>query len=101
MTNFISSKRRTYQINLPTKCYQRTLSHLLTLSSEELQDFIDKHFRKSSQLGSSNRSGAWAEGRLCRNKAKMAIVVKEGLIGDDGMGDFWTQEGRLAGSEGF
>ena len=83
------------------KVYQRTMDHLFRLSPEGLQDFIDAHFRESSQLGSANSSEAWAKGRLCRDKAKMAIVVKEGLIEDDGMGDFWEQEGRLAGSMGF
>ena len=99
----VSSSRRTYHLDMTPKVYQRTMDHLFRLSPEGLQNFIDENFEKSSKLGTSRSSGAWGEGKLFRDKAKMAIVIKEGLLDADhpDMRDFWEQEGRLAGSMGF
>lgn len=73
----VRSSKRTYILGLPEKLFDRVNTHLQTLGPDELQRYIDENFAKASKLGGKNSQGAWAESRMYRDKAKLAIIVKE------------------------
>lgn len=77
----ISSKKRSYQIFLSDKLFERTSKFLKGLEDTELQNYIDRCFQKANHLGSSRKSGAWSESGMYRDKAKMAIIEKENRRG--------------------
>jgi predicted transcriptional regulator len=71
------SKKRSYVIAMSEDLTMRTIAHCKTLSMEELQEYIDSNFRKANRLGHSRKSGAWYEGRMFKEKAKVAIIEME------------------------
>lgn len=70
----LKSNKRTYQIFLEENLANRVIAHCSQLNSRDLQEYIDTNFKKANRLGSSNKSGAWAESRMFRDKAKIAII---------------------------
>jgi hypothetical protein len=74
MTDFLKSPKRTYQIDLPEKLTARVVSEFAGMTNTALQEYIETNFKKANRLGSSDKSGAWAESRMFRDKAKIAII---------------------------
>lgn len=52
----------------------RTIEHCKQLSTDDLQTYIDENFKKASHLGNSRKPNAWYEGKLFKEKAKVAII---------------------------
>lgn len=76
----VSSRKRSYTLNLNEKLFEKLVKHLSTLCDKKLQEYIDTNFKTASRLGSKNSGGAWAESRMYRDKAKLAIIIKEGMV---------------------
>lgn len=73
----ISSSKRTYQISLKEKKVRSLLYHFDNLTEEGLQRYIDDCFSKST--GHAYSGGAIEEKRIYRDKAKLAVLFKEGI----------------------
>ena len=74
MSMKLISKKRSYIIFMSEDLTNRTIAHCKTLSMEDLQTYIDENFKKANHLGKSRKSGAWYEGKMFKEKAKVAII---------------------------
>lgn len=73
------STRRWSVVSLPQKALERHLTYLNSVDEADLPSIIGEHFTKAAALGRSRKSGAWAEASFHRDKAKLAILYKDGL----------------------
>ena len=71
---FLKSPKRTYIIELDEKLATRVIAKCKQMTDADLQKHIDSNFKKANFLGGKNKGGAWKEGRMYRDKAKIGIL---------------------------
>lgn len=77
----IKSPRRSYQIFMTEKQIQKCKDHISNLSLSQLQTYIDENFKKATFNSlKPNNAECWRQGRLFRDRAKMAIIEKENRL---------------------
>jgi len=77
---FIKSSKRVYIIGLDEKLANRVIAQCNNMTIGELQSYIDTNFKKAQTLGSKNSGGAWAESKMYRDKAKIAIIEMDDRV---------------------
>ena len=61
-------------MSINEKLALRVIDECSKMSNYALQKYIDGNFKKASALGAKNSNGAWAESKMYRDKAKIAII---------------------------
>jgi len=70
----ITSEKRSYVIGLKSKLYDRVTRECSEMSRADLQRYINDNFEKANALKSKTNSGAWRQGNMHHDKAKVAII---------------------------
>lgn len=71
---FLESPKRTYIINLDEKLANRVVAECTKMTGADLQKYIDENFKKATSLLSKRKPGAWVEGNMYKDKAKIGVI---------------------------